>query len=160
MEPLFCAQTPIHMTMLKTNLCVALQQETTATYCVVIYNLKDRSKSSIISILVLTVVSQYNWNTLKSLIKLKLYIFFITQYTTVILLFYVLNIFLNILSCQTQELPNLTISYVLRLKLRLHCCPCKIVLELNILFRETKKGENIPNYLRKDKQWYLIIKKT
>lgn len=42
MEPLFCAQTPIHMTMLKTNLCVALQQETTATYCVVIYNLKDR----------------------------------------------------------------------------------------------------------------------
>ena len=71
MEPLFCAQTPIHMTMLKTNLCVALQQETTATYCVVIYNLKDRSKSSIISILVLTVISQYSWNTLKSLIKLN-----------------------------------------------------------------------------------------
>ncbi|XP_071172379.1 WD repeat-containing protein 97-like isoform X3 [Mytilus edulis] len=43
MEPLFCAQTPIHMTMLKTNLCVALQQQTTATYCIVIYNLKDRT---------------------------------------------------------------------------------------------------------------------
>jgi hypothetical protein len=38
---------------------------------VVIYNLKDRSKSSIISILVLTVISQYSWNTLKSLIKLN-----------------------------------------------------------------------------------------
>lgn len=44
MEPLFCAQTPIHMTMLKTNLCVVLQQHTTATYCVVIYNLKDRNR--------------------------------------------------------------------------------------------------------------------
>lgn len=40
----YCAHTPVHMTMLKTNLCVAFQDHATATYNIVIYNLKDRSK--------------------------------------------------------------------------------------------------------------------
>ncbi|XP_062569311.1 WD repeat-containing protein 97-like isoform X2 [Saccostrea cucullata] len=39
----YCAHTPVHMTMLKTNLCVAFQDHATATYNIVIYNLKDRS---------------------------------------------------------------------------------------------------------------------
>ncbi|KAK3085393.1 hypothetical protein FSP39_002701 [Pinctada imbricata] len=38
----YCAHTPVHMTMLKTNLCVAFQDHTSATYNIVIYNLKDR----------------------------------------------------------------------------------------------------------------------
>ncbi|XP_048765698.2 WD repeat-containing protein 97-like isoform X2 [Ostrea edulis] len=38
----YCAHTPVHMTMLKTNLCVAFQDHATATYNIVIYNLKDR----------------------------------------------------------------------------------------------------------------------
>ncbi|OWF56397.1 WD repeat-containing protein [Mizuhopecten yessoensis] len=39
----YCKYTPIHMTMLKTNLCVAFQDHSTATYSIVIYNLKDRN---------------------------------------------------------------------------------------------------------------------
>ncbi|XP_033754622.1 WD repeat-containing protein 97-like isoform X2 [Pecten maximus] len=38
----YCKHTPVHMTMLKTNLCVAFQDHSTATYSIVIYNLKDR----------------------------------------------------------------------------------------------------------------------
>ncbi|XP_052231228.1 WD repeat-containing protein 97-like isoform X3 [Dreissena polymorpha] len=40
----FCAHLPLHMTMIKTNLCVAFQDHATATYSVVMYNLRDRSK--------------------------------------------------------------------------------------------------------------------
>lgn len=42
MMSFYCAHTPVHMTMLKTNLCVAFQDHATATYNIVIYNLKDR----------------------------------------------------------------------------------------------------------------------
>ncbi|XP_060556270.1 WD repeat-containing protein 97-like [Ruditapes philippinarum] len=38
----FCAHLPLHMTMIKTNLCVAFQDHATATYSVVMYNLRDR----------------------------------------------------------------------------------------------------------------------
>ncbi|XP_053401290.1 WD repeat-containing protein 97-like isoform X3 [Mercenaria mercenaria] len=40
----FCAHLPLHMTMIKTNLCVAFQDHATATYSVVMYNLRDRKK--------------------------------------------------------------------------------------------------------------------
>ncbi|WAR11385.1 WDR97-like protein [Mya arenaria] len=40
----FCAHLPLHMTMIKTNLCVAFQDHATATYSIVMYNLRDRSE--------------------------------------------------------------------------------------------------------------------
>ena len=40
----FCAHLPLHMTMIKTHLCVAFQDHATATYSIVMYNLRDRSK--------------------------------------------------------------------------------------------------------------------
>ncbi|XP_052816853.1 uncharacterized protein LOC128243253 isoform X2 [Mya arenaria] len=40
----FCAHLPLHMTMIKTNLCVAFQDHATATYSIVMYNLRDRKK--------------------------------------------------------------------------------------------------------------------
>ncbi|KAL5022160.1 hypothetical protein ScPMuIL_001315 [Solemya velum] len=40
----YCAHVPLHMTMIKTNLCVAFQDDSTATYNVVIYNLTDRNR--------------------------------------------------------------------------------------------------------------------
>ncbi|KAL3860750.1 hypothetical protein ACJMK2_010825 [Sinanodonta woodiana] len=40
----YCAHLPQHMTMIKTNLCVAFQDHSTATFSIVIYNLKDRNR--------------------------------------------------------------------------------------------------------------------
>lgn len=56
----YCAHTPVHMTMLKTNLCVAFQDHATATYNIVIYNLKDRSKPFIIFLILIFKIQQQN----------------------------------------------------------------------------------------------------
>ncbi|XP_059170361.1 WD repeat-containing protein 97-like isoform X2 [Physella acuta] len=41
----YCAHTPSHMSVVKTNLCVAFQDISTATYSIVLYNLLDNSRN-------------------------------------------------------------------------------------------------------------------
>ena len=40
----YCAHTPIHMTVLRDKLAVAFQEHASATYTVVMYNLKGKSE--------------------------------------------------------------------------------------------------------------------
>ncbi|XP_064640581.1 WD repeat-containing protein 97-like [Lineus longissimus] len=40
----FCAHTPLRMTVLKTNLCVAFQEHSTATYNIVVHNLENKNR--------------------------------------------------------------------------------------------------------------------
>ena len=40
----YCAHTPLHMTVMKTILCVAFQDPSSATYSIVHYNLNNKSK--------------------------------------------------------------------------------------------------------------------
>ena len=41
---IYCAHMPLHMTVMKTTLCVAFQDPNTATYSIVHYNLVNKSE--------------------------------------------------------------------------------------------------------------------
>ena len=54
----YCAHTPAYMSTIKSNLCVAFQDPTTATFIIVLYNLPEKSQSFTHSLLFFPIVLQ------------------------------------------------------------------------------------------------------